>query len=292
MNETQTPGAPVLSGRVALVTGATRGIGRAAALGLSSAGAHVIAVGRTQGALEDLDDEVRALGGEAVTLVPLDLTNGAGIDQLGYEIFQRRGRLDILVHAAAALSRLWPVAHVPPDAWDKLLATNTTSAYRLIRSLEPLLRASSAGRAIFLTDSLAARPKAFWGAYAASKAALEAMVRAWADEVDNTPIRAALLDPGPVRTKLRAEAFPGEDKDALTNPADIAPMIVELAGAADPGPPDKVLAFTEWRARREPPSRPSAVLPPKGGETRVCPPPLGEEHPEGVEGAAAPASRG
>jgi NAD(P)-dependent dehydrogenase (short-subunit alcohol dehydrogenase family) len=118
------------------------------------------------------------------------------------------------------------------------------------------------------------------------------MVRAWADEVDNTPIRAALLDPGPVRTKLRAEAFPGEDKDALTNPADIAPMIVELAGAADPGPPDKVLAFTEWRARREPPSRPSAVLPPKGGETRVCPPPLGEEHPEGVEGAAAPASRG
>lgn len=240
-----------LTGRVALVTGATRGIGRAAALGLSAAGAQVIAVGRTQGALEDLDDEARALGGERVTLVPLDLMNGAGIDELGHAIFQRHQRLDILVHAAALLAKLRPVAHVPPDLWEKLVATNITAAWRLIRSLEPLLRASSSARAIFLTDAQASRPTAFWGAYAAGKAATEALVRAWADEVDNTPIRAVLLDPGPVRTRLRAEAFPGEDKTALTNPADIAPMIVELAGAADPGPPDTVRSFTEWRARQQ-----------------------------------------
>jgi NAD(P)-dependent dehydrogenase (short-subunit alcohol dehydrogenase family) len=265
-----------LHGRVALVTGATRGVGRAAALALSGAGAHVIAVGRTQGALEDLDDEARALGGEPVTLVPLDLTNGAGVDQLGFEIFQRHRRLDVLVHAAAMLGKLRPVAHVPPDLWDRLVATNITGAYRLIRSLEPLLRASPSARAIFLTDALAARPKAFWGAYAASKAAVEAMVRAWADEVDNTPIRAVLLDPGAVRTRLRAEAFPGEDKAALTNPAEVAPMIVALAGDADPGPPDQVLTFTSWRSRREPPSPPSAVLPPKGGETRPSAGPLAE----------------
>jgi NAD(P)-dependent dehydrogenase (short-subunit alcohol dehydrogenase family) len=231
---------------VALVTGATRGIGRATALGLSAAGAHVIAVGRTQGALEDLDDESRALGGERITLVPLDLTNGAGIDELGLAIFQRHGRLDILVHAAAMLSKLRPVAHVPPELWDRMVATNITSAYRLIRSLEPLLRASPSARAIFITDAQAARPTAFWGAYAATKAAMEAMVRAWADEVDNTPIRAVLLDPGAVRTRLRAEAFPGEDKDVLTNPAEIAPMIVALSGEADPGPPDKVLSFRSW----------------------------------------------
>jgi NAD(P)-dependent dehydrogenase (short-subunit alcohol dehydrogenase family) len=245
MTETQP-----LADRVALVTGATRGIGRAAALALSVAGAHVIAVGRTQGALEDLDDEARALGGEPVTLVPLDLTNGPGIYELGHAIFQRHRRLDILVHAAAMLSQLRPVAHVPPDQWDRLVATNITSAFRLIRSLEPLLRASPSARAIFLTDSQATRPKAFWGAYAASKAAVEAMVRAWADEVDNTPIRAVLLDPGAVRTKLRAEAFPGEDKDALTSPAEIAPMIVALAGEADPGPPDQVLSFTSWKAEQ------------------------------------------
>jgi NAD(P)-dependent dehydrogenase (short-subunit alcohol dehydrogenase family) len=247
MTDAQTQTNQPLAGRVALVTGATRGIGRAAALALSAAGAHVIAVGRTQGALEDLDDEARAVGGEAVTLVPLDLTNGAGVDQLGFEIFQRHRRLDILVHAAAALSRLWPVAHVPPETWDRLLATNLTSAYRLIRSLEPLLRASPQARAIFLTDQMAAHPQAFWGVYAATKAATEAMVRAWADEVDNTPIRAVLIDPGAVRTRLRAEAFPGEDKAVLTNPADIAPMIVALACAPNLGPPDKVLTFAQWR---------------------------------------------
>ena len=245
MTDTQT-----LAGRLALVTGATRGIGRAAALALSAAGAHVIAVGRTQGALEDLDDEARALGGEPVTLVPMDLVLADGIDELGLNIFQRHRRLDVLVHAAGVLSGLRPVAHVSPKGWDTLMAVNLTSAYRLIRSLEPLMRVSPSARAIFLTDAQASRPTAFWGAYAASKAGLEALVRAWADEVDNTSIRAVLVNPGAVRTKLRAQAFPGEEKEVLASPSDIAPMIVALAGEADPGPPTHVLDFTSWRSSR------------------------------------------
>ncbi len=232
-----------LDGRVALVTGATRGLGRAGALALSAAGAHVIAVGRTQGALEELDDAIRSAGGEAATLVPMDLSDGDGIDQLGFAIHQRHGRLDILLHAAAMLGRLRPVAHVPPVLWDKIVATNLTCAYRLIRSLEPLLRASEAARAIFVTCQQAEAPAAFWGAYAATKAATEALVRSWADEVDSSSIRAVLLDPGPMRTALRYEAFPGEDKDTLTTPDALGPLIVELAGSADPGPPREVVRF-------------------------------------------------
>jgi NAD(P)-dependent dehydrogenase (short-subunit alcohol dehydrogenase family) len=239
-----------LEGRVALVTGATRGIGRAAAAALAGAGAHVIAVGRTQGALEDLDDEIRAVGGAPATLVPLDLTNGDGIDQLGLAIFQRFGRLDIVVHAAGVLLGLRPLAHTQPAIWDRILATNVTAAYRLIRALDPLLRNSPAARAIFLTAEQARRPTAFWGAYAATKAALEAMVRAWADEVDNTAIRAVLVDPGPVRTKLRTEAFPGEEPDSLVNPGALGPMFVELAGDHDLGPPNAVVSFPCWASAR------------------------------------------
>ena len=242
---------PPLADRVALVTGATRGIGRAAALALTAAGAHVVAVGRTQGALEDLDDEARAIGGAPVTLVPLDLAApGDGIDQLGLAISQRFGRLDIWVHAAGVLLGLRPVSHIPPAIWDRIVATNITAPYRLIRSLDPLLRQSDAARAIFLTAEQATHPTAFWGAFAASKAALEAMVRSWSDEVDNTPTRAVLLDPGPVRTKLRTEAFPGEDPETLTRPSDLGPMIVELAGAADPGPPHAARRFISWRSAR------------------------------------------
>jgi len=239
-----------LAGRVALVTGATRGVGRAGALALGQAGAHIIAVGRTQGALEALDDAILAAGGERATLVPMDLTHGAGVDQLGFEIFRRHERLDILVHAAAMLGGLRPVAHIPPELWDKILATNLTAVFRLIRSLEPLLKASEAGRAIFLTSSRAQRPKAFWGSYAATKGALEALVRCWADEVDGSPLRIVLLDPGPMRTRMREQAYPGEDPATLTDPTEIGPLIVELALASDPGPPDHVVEFIDWKSAR------------------------------------------
>ena len=199
---------PSLAGKIALVTGATRGIGRACAVALAGAGAHVIAVGRTQGALEELDDEIGALGLQRPTLVPLDLTEGDAIDVLGAEIFNRHGHLDILVHAAAMLGGLWPVAHIDPKLWDKVVSTNLTCVYRLIRSTEPLLRRAEAGRALFLTSGRAVRPKAFWGSYAATKAALEALVRCWADEIEHTNVRAVLVDPNQMRTRMRAEAFP------------------------------------------------------------------------------------
>jgi len=240
-----------LSGRVALVTGATRGVGNAIALSLGAAGAQVIATGRTQGALEELDDAIQAAGGERATLVPMDLAKSDGIDQLGLAIFERHRRLDILVHAAAMLAGLRPVAHVPPELWERLMAVNLTSAYRLIRSMESLLRASDAGRAVFLTCEQATTPQPFWGAYAATKAGMEAMVRSWADEVDNSAVRALIVDPGPVRTALRRQAFPGEDKEALTDPAAIGPMIVDLLTASgDPGLPTRALTFSDWAGAR------------------------------------------
>ena len=241
---------PPLSGRIALVTGASRGIGRAAAVALATAGAQVIAVARTQGALEALDDEIKAATGEPITLVPLDLTNGDGLDQLGLAIHQRHGRLDILVHAGAMLGGLWPVSHVDPPLWDRVVATNLTSAYRLIRAMEPLLRQSAAGRAIFLTSGVAARPRAFWGGYAATKAGLEALVRCWADEIEHTKVRAVLVDPNVMRTRMRAEAFPGEDPDTLPDPAEIGPLVVELAAAANPGLPSEAVKFSAWAAAR------------------------------------------
>jgi len=243
-----------LAGRIALVTGATRGIGRASAVALAAAGAHVIAVGRTQGALEELDDQIASTGGHRPTLAPLDLTEGDAIDVLGAEIFNRHGHLDILLHAAAMLGGLWPVAHVDPRLWDKVVATNLTSAYRLIRSTEPLLRRADAGRALFLTSGRAVRPKAFWGAYAATKAALEALVRCWADEIEHTKVRAVLVDPNQMRTRMRAEAFPGEDPETLPDPSEIGPMIVALAAQADLGLPASTVRFSEWKAAPTPPS--------------------------------------
>jgi len=241
-----------LAGKIALVTGATRGIGRAGALALAAAGAHVIAVGRTQGALEELDDEISRLNLQRPTLVPLDLTDGEAIDVLGHEIFTRHGRLDILVHAAGMLGGLWPVAHIDPKLWDKVVSTNLTSVYRLIRSTEPLLRRADAGRALFLTSGRAVRPKAFWGSYAATKAALEALVRCWADEIEHTNVRAALVDPNQMRTRMRAEAFPGEDPDTLPHPSEIGPMIVALAAAADLGLPTSTVLFSDWKQAAAP----------------------------------------
>ena len=239
-----------LAGKIALVTGATRGIGRASAVALAGAGAHVIAVGRTQGALEELDDELVALGAHRPTLVPLDLTEGETIDVLGAEIFSRHGHLDIMVHAAAMLGGLWPVSHMEPPQWDRVVSVNLTSAYRLIRSMEPLLRRAEAGRALFLTSGRAVRPKAFWGSYAATKAGLEALVRCWADEIEHTNVRAVLVDPNVMRTRMRAEAFPGEDPDTLPHPSEIGPMIVGLAAAAELGLPASTVLFSEWKAAR------------------------------------------
>jgi NAD(P)-dependent dehydrogenase (short-subunit alcohol dehydrogenase family) len=250
--EMQTP--PPLAGRIAVVTGATRGIGRASALALAAAGAHVIAVGRTQGGLESLDDEIAATGAHRPTLVPLDLTEPDGIDALGLEIFQRHRRLDILVHAAGMLGGLWPVAHVDPKLWDKVIATNLGSAYRLIRSLEPLLKRSEAGRALFLTSGAAVRPTAFWGTYAATKAGLEALVRSWADEIEHSGVRAVLIDPGAMRTRMRAEAFPGEDADALPDPSEIGPMIAALAAAAELGLPSSTVVWRDWQAAHATPA--------------------------------------
>jgi NAD(P)-dependent dehydrogenase (short-subunit alcohol dehydrogenase family) len=236
-----------LSSRVALVTGASRGIGRAAALALAQAGAHVVAVARTQGALEELDDEIQALGGERPTLVPLDITEGDGLDQLGLALHQRFGRLDVLVHAAAILGPLTPVSHLEPAHWDKVMAANATASYRLIRSTERLLRAAPAGRAIFLTTSRVTNPRAFWAPYGASKAAMEAVVRTWADELEQTTIRAVLLDPGAMRTRMRAEAMPGEDPLTLPQPSEIGPLIIELA-QSDLGLPKAAVKFSDWKA--------------------------------------------
>jgi NAD(P)-dependent dehydrogenase (short-subunit alcohol dehydrogenase family) len=217
-----------LAGRLALVTGATRGIGRAVALAYAREGAHPILVGRTTGALEEVDDEIRAMGGSA-TLLTLDLKRLDKIDALGPTIYQRWQKLDILVGNAGILGPLSPLGHVTAEAWDEVLLLNLTANWRLIRTLDPLLRMSDAGRAIFVSSGAAARPRAYWGPYAVSKAGLEALVRTYADEVANTTVRANLVNPGPTRTRMRAQAFPGEDPASLQTPEDIAPAFVRLA---------------------------------------------------------------
>jgi NAD(P)-dependent dehydrogenase (short-subunit alcohol dehydrogenase family) len=240
------PAALPLADKVALVTGASRGIGRASALALAKAGAHVIAVARTQGGLEELDDDIRKATGQSATLVPLDLLEADGIDGLGLALYNRFHRLDILVHAAAVLGPLTPVSHLEPKHWDRVVAANLTAGYRLIRSMEPLLKAAPAGRAIFLTSGVATQPRAFWGAYAATKAGLEALVRSWADENEHTALRAVILDPGKMRTRMRAEAYPGEEPDTLPDPDEIGPLVVELC-QGDPGLPNKTVRFREWK---------------------------------------------
>ena len=233
-----------LAGRIALVTGATRGIGEAIALGLAQAGAHVIALGRTQGALEALDDRIFAATGEHATLVPLDLREPDGLDHLGAALHERFGKLDVLVGAAGVLGPLTPVGHLDPKGWDMIMATNLTANWRLIRAMDPLLRRAEAGRAIFLTSSVAKSHRAFWGAYAASKAGLEAIVACYDDEMENSPVRAVCVDPGAMRTKMRGLAFPGEDPMTVPAPDTIAPYIVELA-RADRVPPKGVARFKD-----------------------------------------------
>jgi NAD(P)-dependent dehydrogenase (short-subunit alcohol dehydrogenase family) len=217
-----------LSGRVAVVTGASRGIGYFIAKELAAAGAHVIAVARTVGGLEELDDQIKAAGGQA-TLVPLDLADMTGIDRLGGAINERWGKLDILVANAGVLGVIAPLGHVEAKTFEKVMTINVTSTWRLIRSVDPLLRASDAGRAIVLTSGLAHSARAFWGPYAASKAAVETMTRSWAHETQSLPLRVNAADPGATRTAMRAQAVPGEDPATLPHPSEIAKLIVPLA---------------------------------------------------------------
>ena len=213
--------------RIAVVTGASRGIGRAAAQALAETGAHVIAVARTVGALEELDDEIKARGG-AATLVPLDLKDHAGIDRLGAAIFSRWGRLDMLLGNAGLLGAVTPLAHLEPRVWDDVMAVNVTANWRLIRSLDPLLRQSDAGRAVFLTSGVTYSFPPYWAAYSVSKAALEGLVRTYAAEVTQTNVRVNLANPGPLRTKMRAQAFPGEDPMSLKPPDALVADLVRM----------------------------------------------------------------
>jgi NAD(P)-dependent dehydrogenase (short-subunit alcohol dehydrogenase family) len=221
----------ILEGRVALVTGASRGIGAAVAKLFAAQGAHIIALARTVGGLEELDDAIAAAGGSA-TLVPQDLADLDAIDRLGAALHERFGKLDILVGNAGVLGVLSPIAHVDPKVWDETMLLNVTVNYRLIRSLDPLLRLSDAGRAIFVTSGASRAPRAYWGPYGTSKAALDYMVATWAQEVVKTNIRVNLINPGATRTGMRATAMPGEDPMTLPAPEDIAPVFLELASPA------------------------------------------------------------
>jgi len=241
-----------LGGRLALVTGASRGIGRAVALDLARAGAHVVALARTQGALEELDDEIRKLGCEA-TLVPCDLKDAEALDRLGAAIHERWGKLDILVANAGVLGPITPLSHVEPQQWDDVLAVNVTANWRLVRSLDALLRASDAGRAVFVSSGAAHRAdlRPYWGPYAVTKAALDALARTYAAETATTSnVKVMVVNPGPLRTRMRATAMPGEDPETLRTPEELATKLIALCrpDATETGklydfPTDRILGF-------------------------------------------------
>jgi NAD(P)-dependent dehydrogenase (short-subunit alcohol dehydrogenase family) len=237
---------PPLKGRLALVTGATRGLGRAIAISYAKAGAHVIAVGRTQGALEELDDEIQKVG-EPATLLTLDLRKGDKIDGLGPTIYERWGKLDIFVGNAAMLGPLSPLPHVTADAWQHVIDVNLTANWRLIRTLDPLLKLSDAGRVILVSSGAAEGRYAYWGPYAVSKAGVECMGKMYAAECENSPVRVSIVNPGATRTAMRAKAFPGEDPMTLPAPEDVAPLFLELA-APESTVHGEIVRYREWIA--------------------------------------------
>ncbi|MCA1403293.1 SDR family NAD(P)-dependent oxidoreductase [Ensifer sp. IC3342] len=220
---------PNLKDRVALVTGASRGIGYFTALELAKAGAHVIACARTVGGLEELDDAIKAVGGSA-TLVPFDLADMAAIDKLGGAIHERWGKLDILVANAGVLGTISPIGHVEAKVFEKVMTINVTATWRLIRSVEPLLVKSDAGRALVISSGAAHKCRPFWGPYSASKAAVEALARTWAHETQRLPLRILSVDPGPTRTAMRAQAMPGEDPMTVPHPSEVAAALMPLVG--------------------------------------------------------------
>ena len=237
---------PDLSGKTALVTGASRGIGRAIAIALAKAGAHVLAVARTSGGLEELDDEIRAAGGSA-SLIPLDLAAQTdGVEQLAGALSQRFNALDILVANAASLGELAPLTDIEPKIWRHTLDLNLTANWRLIRALDPLLRKSRDARVLFLTSRVGGdTSRAYWGVYAISKAALEMLAETYEEETRNLPISVSLIDPGAMRTPMRAQAMPGEDPASLPDPAELAPLVYHAVSA----PADGLmrLSFRAWR---------------------------------------------
>ena len=218
---------PDLSGKLVLVTGATRGIGRAVAVAAASTGAELIITGRTIGALEEVDDEIKAGGGHA-TIVEMDMKDTAAMPRLAAAIAERWGRLDGLVANAAILTALTPVGHVTPEDWETNIAVNLTGQWHMIRAFDPLLRAAPAGRAILVTSGAAVGSRPFWGPYAATKAGLEALGRSWAGESEQTSLRINMMNPGGTATTMRASAFPGEDPASLPQPTDIAPAFLAL----------------------------------------------------------------
>lgn len=218
-----------LKDRIALVTGASRGIGYYTALELARAGAHVIACARTVGGLEELDDAIKAVGGSA-TLVPFDLADMQAIDTLGASIFERWGKLDILVANAGILGVISPIGHVEAKVFEKVMTINVTATWRLIRSVEPLLAKSDQGRALIMSSAAAHKCRPFWGPYSASKAAVEALARTWAGETQRLPLRVVSVDPGATRTAMRAQAMPGEDPSTLPHPSEVAARILPLCG--------------------------------------------------------------